>query len=368
MGVDLDLVARRKDGSEFPADISLAPFRPAGGAAGGTGDGGALVVSAIRDLTERRRAEAERARLLGEQETAAAVQRERQLLLDGVVHDLKSPLAAVLGALQLLDHQHKTGEVPAAFLDRQLRRLLSAAGRLQAELDSLTQLAAASRTAPPAPSNAAAPPVTDLVALARELIAAQHLDGDQAAGLAGAADAAGQQPAAGHAPAQDGADPEPAPAHYPRLRLVLDAPPAGLLVAAAAAPLARVLDNLLGNAVKYSPAGGTIVVRLTQAPDAAGRQWAVLQVRDDGVGIPAADLPRIFEPFRRGANVGPIAGTGIGLATVRQLVEAQGGTVAVASTEGKGSTFTVTLPLPPEPAGGAAAGQPAAPDRAAEAT
>ena len=59
------------------------------------------------------------------------------------------------------------------------------------------------------------------------------------------------------------------------------------------ARLARVLDNLLGNAVKYSPGGGEVVVAVGRAADAAGRGWAVLCVRNRGIGIPAADLPRI---------------------------------------------------------------------------
>jgi len=72
---------------------------------------------------------------------------------------------------------------------------------------------------------------------------------------------------------------------------------------------------------------------------------AVLAVRDFGLGIPAADLPYIFERFRRGANVaGRVGGTGIGLAGVRTFVESHGGTVTVESEEGVGSTITVRLP------------------------
>ncbi|MEA2523841.1 MAG: hypothetical protein QOF73_1068 [Thermomicrobiales bacterium] len=111
------------------------------------------------------------------------------------------------------------------------------------------------------------------------------------------------------------------------------------------ARLERVLDNLLGNAVKYSPDGGEIEVRLASEADAGGR-WAVLTVRDRGVGIPAADLPSVFRRFYRATNVvGRFTGSGIGLAGVRQIVEQHGGTIAVDSEEGRGSTFTVRLPL-----------------------
>ncbi len=108
----------------------------------------------------------------------------------------------------------------------------------------------------------------------------------------------------------------------------------------------RVLSNLLNNAIKYSPAGGEIIVRLTSEGDGA-RNWAVLTVQDGGLGIPAADLPHIFERFRRGTNVvGRIKGTGIGLAGVKQVVEQHGGSVTAVSRQGTGTTFSVRLPLP----------------------
>ena len=112
------------------------------------------------------------------------------------------------------------------------------------------------------------------------------------------------------------------------------------------ARLDRVLHNLLGNAVKYSPGGGevTITVGRETAPDR--RQWATLAVRDQGVGIPAPDLPHVFDRYHRAANVvGRIRGTGLGLSSARQVIEQHGGTVGVESAEGQGSTFTVRLPL-----------------------
>jgi PAS domain S-box-containing protein len=106
----------------------------------------------------------------------------------------------------------------------------------------------------------------------------------------------------------------------------------------------RVLVNLLGNAIKYSPGGGVIDVRVARTCDDGGCM-ALLSVTDQGVGIPTADLERIFERFQRAANVRSIAGTGIGLSGVRRIVELHGGTITVESVEGKGSTFTVCLPL-----------------------
>ncbi len=111
--------------------------------------------------------------------------------------------------------------------------------------------------------------------------------------------------------------------------------------------LERAVSNLISNAVKYSPGGGEIVVRLERAEPEG---WAVLQVRDEGIGIPTADLPRIFEGTHRAANaVGRIAGTGMGLPAVRQTVEQHGGIVVADSQEGRGTTVTVWLPLHPAP-------------------
>jgi signal transduction histidine kinase len=104
--------------------------------------------------------------------------------------------------------------------------------------------------------------------------------------------------------------------------------------------LARVLDNLLDNAVKYSPRGGTVVVSV-QSEDGQ----AILRVSDRGEGIPPTDLPHIFERFRRGRNVeGRIPGTGIGLAGVHRIVELHHGTIRVDSEVGVGTTFTIRLP------------------------
>jgi signal transduction histidine kinase len=110
------------------------------------------------------------------------------------------------------------------------------------------------------------------------------------------------------------------------------------------ARLERVLDNLLGNAVKYSPDGGVITVVVVREEEDTGA-WAILSVRDQGVGIPVEDLGHIFERFHRARNVGRISGTGIGLAAIRGIVEQHGGTITVDSREGAGSTFSVRLPV-----------------------
>jgi PAS domain S-box-containing protein len=106
----------------------------------------------------------------------------------------------------------------------------------------------------------------------------------------------------------------------------------------------RVLVNLVSNAIKYTPAGGPIEITVGRE-QRDGEAWAILQVADSGIGVPAAEQSQIFERFFRASNVaGRIEGAGIGLSGVRQIVEQHGGTVAVESTEGQGSTFTVRFP------------------------
>jgi signal transduction histidine kinase len=108
----------------------------------------------------------------------------------------------------------------------------------------------------------------------------------------------------------------------------------------------RVMLNLLTNAIKYSPPGGVVRIQVDRVAEDA-TPHALLVVQDEGIGIPAADLPQIFERYRRGRNVGKIAGTGIGLTGAKQIVERHGGTIDVASTEGAGTRVTVALPLAP---------------------
>lgn len=110
------------------------------------------------------------------------------------------------------------------------------------------------------------------------------------------------------------------------------------------ARITRVIANLIGNAIKYNPDGGEITLRLRCEEGARAR----LSVHDAGMGIPDTDLPHIFERFFRGGNaLGATSGTGIGLSTARHVVERHGGTLEVESTEDVGSIFTATLPLAP---------------------
>jgi two-component system sensor histidine kinase BaeS len=126
------------------------------------------------------------------------------------------------------------------------------------------------------------------------------------------------------------------------LRIVADGDPTTMTITADVGRLDQVLGNLMANALRHTPPGGTITVR-AEPMDGGVR----IVVGDTGEGIPAEDLPAIFDRFWRGdrsrSHAGG-AGSGLGLAIVRQLVQAHGGQIDVESEPGQGTTFTIELP------------------------
>jgi len=126
------------------------------------------------------------------------------------------------------------------------------------------------------------------------------------------------------------------------LELTVETPKKPIYVFADSGRLQQVMHNLLENAMRYTEAGGKIVVRVEAAPGEA-----LVSVFDTGVGIPEADLPYVFERFFRskGSRATNPGGSGLGLSIVRWIVEAHKGKVTVESQLGKGSTFTVRLPV-----------------------
>ena len=253
------------------------------------GDPGAAietVLAVVTDVTERVRAEA-----------------ERGAFLDALAHDVKNPLGAAKGRAQLARRQLSRGLTDPAKLETSLAGIdaaVNAATRLIDDLLDVAHLRAGRslqlRLAP-----------TDLGALVQACAEETR---------------------------------QRSPVHEVRV----DTESPVLVGTWDAERLGRVLGNLLDNAVKYSPAGGEILVRAGRAEDESGT-WAEVAVTDQGLGIPEEDLARVFERFHRGTNVARIAGTGIGLSGAKQIVEQHGGTIAVASVEGRGSTFMVRLPL-----------------------
>jgi K+-sensing histidine kinase KdpD len=130
-----------------------------------------------------------------------------------------------------------------------------------------------------------------------------------------------------------------------KLNLQLDITPDLPEISGVSVHLCRVIENLLGNAIKFTPTGGSIRIQLS-----GDEKEIMLDISDTGIGIPDEQLPRIFERFYQvdGTSTRRYAGIGLGLALVKEVVQAYGGSVAAESRIGEGSTFTVTLPVADE--------------------
>ncbi len=133
-------------------------------------------------------------------------------------------------------------------------------------------------------------------------------------------------------------------AQFKQIELVLDLPSHAQCFWLDDTLLRNMVSQLLGNAFKFSPAGSSIWFSAV-----ATDQHLTFSIKDQGIGIPAEDLPHLFESFRRARNAGSIPGTGLGLAIVKDSVNWHHGSINVSSEAGRGSCFTVTLPItPPE--------------------
>jgi signal transduction histidine kinase len=231
-----------------------------------------------------------------------ALDRSKSDIIGTVSHEMRTPLTSISGYVELvLDGEG--GEVPddakdmLRVVDRNTRRLQS----LVADMLMMTRL------------DSGEPP-------AREPIDIATLVAGAAASLRPYADARDVELAVGAAPAAT--------------------------VDGDAGQLERVLTNVVENAVKFTPAGGTVTVDVHPATGPTGRPAVMVVVADTGMGIPADALPHVFDRFFRAANAQSevVPGTGLGLAIVREIVQAHGGEVTVSSVLAEGTTFRIALP------------------------
>lgn len=222
---------------------------------------------------------------------------QKDVFVSTVTHELRTPLTSILGYTEMLTDGDAEGLSPVQL--RSLEAILRNALRLQATVADLLLLDRSGERP------GAGPAPVDLAAM----LAGVH---DSASTAARAKNVAG----------------------------LLDAAPVWVL--GDGPQLATALRKLVDNAIKFTPAGGRFELRLS-----ADDERATLTVADTGMGIPADDLPGLFTPFHRAANAmdQAVQGPGLGLAIVRDIVTEHGGTVSARSEVGRGSVFTVTLPV-----------------------
>jgi PAS domain S-box-containing protein len=289
-----ETLARRQDGTFFPQELSLTLTQSD------------LLICVCRDVSDRKATEAQLRRTNQELERATRLKDE---FLATMSHELRTPLNAILGMSQGLDEQ---------VLGPLTQRQLKAVKTINRSGEHLLEL------------------INDILDLSK--IESGHTELDivrvDVAHLCRSSLAFIKQQA-----------------HKKHLRLHINLPENIPIIQVDERRIRQVLINLLINAVKFTPEGGSITLAVTTDPPPSAEQNAsiTISVTDTGIGIAAEHLPQLFEPFVQvdSSLNRKYEGTGLGLSLVKRLTELHGGEVSVTSQLGKGSCFSVTLPCGP---------------------
>lgn len=283
--VRFEWVARRKSGEDIPVEVILTRIQ---------WGGKQIIQAAVNDISHRKKAEAELLKSLAREKELGQL---KSNFVSMVSHEFRTPLGVIMSSAEILDNyldqlEPEDRREQLLSIRKNTRRMAD----LMEEVLLLGMVEAGRLNFQPAP--------LDLPCFCRRLV--EEL----------------QSATNNKCPVQISA-PTDAQKAFADERL-----------------LQHVFTNLLANAVKYSPAGGTVHSDIERAGDTA-----ICRIRDHGMGIPETDLEQLFNAFHRGRNAGQIPGTGLGLTIVKRCVELHRGKIKVESAVGRGTTVTVRLPL-----------------------